>query len=111
MRPLTVATDLDQTLQTDLANTGRHTTRLHLIAFRQRIETLNTGITGDTFLGDPCRTAKHRLLVRTLLYTLLISTTTALVDQNDAVLLALVDRLPRTRRQTARIRAMVTDAL
>src|SRR5205085_2613735 len=42
---------------------------------------------------------------------LLIAPAAVLVDQHDPVLWALVDRLARTGRQTARIRAVIADPL
>ncbi len=98
-------------METNLADAGRHTPRFHRLPTGQRIFPLHPRIARNTLLRHPRRPAVHRLLKRTLLHTLLVPPAPVLVDQHDPVFRSLVNRLPRTGRQTARVRTVVTDPL
>src|ERR687898_3679003 len=110
-RPQAVVADAHQALHADLPHAGGHAARFHRLAARQRILALDPRIAGNALLRPPGGAPVNRLLERTLLHALLVAPAAVLVDQHDAIFRPLIDRLARTGRQAAGIRAVVTDPL
>ncbi len=108
--PGAVLVELDQPLQPDLADAGRHAAGLHRHAARLGIGALDPRVAGDALLRHPRVAAVHGLLVGAGLHALAVAAALLLVDQHDAVLGPLVDRLARAGGEAGRVGAVVADA-
>src|SRR5438067_401556 len=106
--PNAIGIHFDQPLQTDLSHARRHATGFQgdavgtqgfILAFDERE-------TADALFARPGCAAVHGLLVRAALDALAITPATLLVDQDNAILGPLVNRLPGTRTQAAGVGAM-----
>ncbi len=108
--PGAVPVHLDEALEADLADAGGHAARLHRLAAALWVLSLDPRVAGDAFLRDPGVAPIHDLFIGARLHTLAVAPAPFLVDKDDAVLGALVDRLARAGRQAAGIGAVVADA-
>src|SRR5262249_46451456 len=109
--PGAVRGDRDQGLESDLADAGRHAPGLARPAVRAQalVPPLDPRIAADAFLAGPGRAAVHDFLVRAALDALAIAPATLLVNQDDAVLGPLVDRLAGAGGQAGGVGAVVAD--
>ncbi len=82
-----------ETLQADLADAGDRALRLAAV--------LDRGVTADALLRHARDRVEERLLVRAPLDTLAVATAAVLVDQHNAVLGPLIDRLARAAARQA----------
>src|SRR5262249_55928878 len=74
------------------------------------IPAFDARVAADALLAGSGRSPVESLLVRAALDALAIAAATLLVDQDDAILGPLVDRLTRARSQAAGVGAVVADA-
>src|SRR3989304_3929424 len=111
VHPGAIGGDVHQAVEADLARADRHAACFHGHTFGEGIRAFNPRITGDAFLAGARCAAIHRLLVRALLNALAVTAAARLVDQHDAILGALIDRLARAGRSASRVSAVVADAL
>src|SRR6185312_5375082 len=100
---------VDPALHPDLADARRVAAADHRPAFAERILAFEPRIAGDAFLRGAALRVVHRLFVRTGLDAGAVAAAAMLIDQHDAVFLALVDRLVRARRQARRVGALIAD--
>src|SRR3970282_1496025 len=99
VRPAALGVQRHESLQADLARAGGHAARLHGHAVAERVVALDARVAGDAFLAHAGGRPVHRLLVWAGLDALAVAAAARLVDEHDAVLRALVDRLARTGGQ------------
>src|SRR5262245_552652 len=112
MRPRAVGANLHEALQPNLADAGGHAAGLDWCTARaQRIvAAFDAWIAADAFFAGTRCASVERLLVRTTLDAFAVAAAALLVDEHDAVLRPLVDRLPWTGSQAAGVRTMVADS-
>src|SRR5262245_25878540 len=108
--PRAVCVHLHETLETDVADTGGHATRLHRQTSALLVAAFDTREATDALLARARRTPVETLLVRTSLHALAVAAALLLVNQHDAVLGALVNGVPRARRKASWIGAMIANS-
>src|SRR5262245_35602050 len=93
-----------------MADASSHTSGLHRQAASVLVPPFDTRETSDTLLARACCATVQALLVGTSLQAFAISPATLLVDQHDAILGPLVDRVPRACGKAGRVRTVIANS-
>src|ERR1700730_16493725 len=75
-----------------------------------RVPAFEPRVAGDAFLGRAGIAVVHRLLVGTRLDAFPVAAAALLIDQDDSVLLALVDRLAWAGGEARGVAAVIADS-
>src|SRR3990167_9448089 len=111
LSPGSVRVEFDQALHPNLADASGHAARFQRLAVRFRVRAFDTRVAGDAFLGNARVAPIHALLVGAGLDALAVTAALALIEQNDAVLRALINGLAGAGGQAGRVGAVIANTL